>query len=107
CDPRQQPQLPPRSSSDLTDGALWPQTLVLLTHLSDKMKGVMGDVTVSLGETVMAKVAPVTREHSLWEPWMLSVAHMQASNRQQVMAMSALLDDGLLTDWLEIGRAHV
>ena len=83
-----------------TDGDLWPQTLVLLTHLSDKMKGVMGDVTVSLGETVMATVAKVTREHSLWEPWMLSVANMQASNRQQVMAMPALLDDGLLNDWL-------
>lgn len=83
-----------------TEQNLWPQTLVLLTHLSDKVKGLMGDVTVSLGNEVMTTVLQVTREHNLWEPWMLSVANMQPENRERVMAMPALIDEGLLNDWL-------
>lgn len=75
-----------------SDSGMWPQTLVLLTHLTDKMKGEMGDVLVSLGENRMQSVIDISRDHNLWEPLILAVANMQPQNRHAALSLSALQD---------------
>jgi hypothetical protein len=80
-----------------TAADLWPQMLVLLTHLNDKMKGVMGDAVVALGADLMALILETCREHKLWEPLILTVANMSVQNRRSVLALSMLHDAEMLT----------
>lgn len=87
--------------SAATEAQLWPQMLVLLTHLNDKMKGVMGDAVVSLGEDLMALILDTCRDHKLWEPLIMAVANMSAENRRHVLAMPSLQDSALLASMLE------
>ena len=75
-----------------SDSDMLPQTLVLLTHLTDKMKGEMGDVLVSLGENRMQSVIDISRDHNLWEPLILAVANMQPQNRHKSLSLPALQD---------------
>ena len=75
-----------------TDADLWPQTLVLLTHLSDAMKGAMGDAAVAMGKAQIAQVIEVTRDHNLWEPLIITIANMREENRRQVLAQPLLQD---------------
>lgn len=84
-----------------TAANLWPQMLVLLTHLNDKMKGVMGDAVVALGAGLMALILETCREHKLWEPLILTVANMSGENRRLVLALPLLHDTEMLRSLLE------
>ena len=91
-----------------TDADMWPQTMVLMTHLSDRMKGVMGDVTVSLGDDLMTKVIDIAHDHNLWEPLLLSVANMQPENRRKALSLAPLHDADTVQGLLqEIDNEHL
>ena len=91
-----------------TDAGMWPQTLVLMTHLSDRMKGIMGDAAVAMGHAQMAQVIEVTREHNLWEPLVMTVANMREENRRAVLAQPALQDAATVTRMLrEMDAEHL
>jgi len=68
----------------------WPQTLALLNHLSNQVKGRMGDTVVDLGEEVLDRLLAVTREHRLWQPLLAAICQMQPGNRRTVLAISGL-----------------
>lgn len=84
-----------------TKAKLWPQMLVLMTHLNDKMKGIMGDAVVALGDDLMAFILETCREHKLWEPLILTVANMSADNRRLVLALPLLHDMEMLKSLLD------
>lgn len=84
-----------------TTANLWPQMLVLMTHLSDKMKGIMGDAAASLGDDLMALILETCRAQKLWEPLILTVANMSTENRRLVLALPLLHDMEILTSLLD------
>lgn len=84
-----------------TEANLWPQMLVLLTHLNDKMKGVMGDAVVALGNDLMALILETCLEHKLWEPLILTVANMSVDNRRLVLSLPLLHDKKMLASLLD------
>lgn len=84
-----------------TQTGLWPQTLVLMTHLSDRMKGLMGDAAVAMGEAQLEQVIETSRAHNLWEPLVMTLAHMHEDNRRQVLSMPMLQDAQTVASMLQ------
>ncbi len=72
-----------------SEGA-WPQTLALLSHLGDRVKGYMGDSAVALGEKVLNRLLDITHQHKLWRPLLEAIVHMQPDAQRRVFAMPAL-----------------
>ncbi|MGB1278124.1 MAG: hypothetical protein ACPG77_20425, partial [Nannocystaceae bacterium] len=84
----------------------WPQTLALLGHLAKRVKGMMGDTIVDLGEEVFERVVVATRGHDLWQPLLQTICHMKPTNRRTALAHSRLGDPQALRELVAAVAEH-